>query len=275
MDFDPDAVREFERAGWNRAAAGYENSFASATRQFIDPLLEAAAIDAGSAVLDLCCGPGLVGAEALGRGAVVTGYDFSAAMLAQARARFPGISFDFGDAEALPYQPASFDAVVSNFGIHHVPRPELALTGAHRILRRGSRFAFSIWAGHDENVAWRLVFDAIRRHGDLRASAAPMPGGGFATAADCLVALQAAGFAGTDARLVRGNWRHKDASALLAALRAGTARMAAMIDAQTDAAMPAIVAALESAAAPFHVTGTDGGELLVPIACYIASGIKL
>ena len=42
MDFDPDAVREFERAGWNRAAAAYEASFASATQQFIDPLLEAA-----------------------------------------------------------------------------------------------------------------------------------------------------------------------------------------------------------------------------------------
>jgi len=73
---------------------------------------------------------------------------------------------------------------------------------------------------------------------------------------------------------VRGLWRHKDAASLLAALRAGTARMAAMIDAQTDTAMPAILAALETATAPFHSTGPDGGELSVPIACYIASGIK-
>ena len=116
MDFDPDAVREFERTGWNRAAAAYEASFAGATRQFIGKLLDAAAIEAGAAVLDLCCGPGFVGAAAQSRGARVTGLDFSAAMLDQARARFPGLAFDFGDAEALPYPDASFDAVVANFG---------------------------------------------------------------------------------------------------------------------------------------------------------------
>jgi SAM-dependent methyltransferase len=195
-------------------------------------------------------------------------------MLEQARARFPAITFDFGDAEALPYQDASFDAVVANFGIHHVPRPALALAGVHRILRHGQKFAFSIWAGHDENVAWRLVFDAIRRHGDPAASAAPPPGGGFARAADCLIALKDAGFAGADATLFRGVWQHKDAAALLAALHAGTARMAALIDAQSDTAMPAILSALAAAAAPFHVPGPDGGHLAVPIACYIASGIR-
>jgi SAM-dependent methyltransferase len=274
MDFDPDAVREFERAGWNRAAAAYEVSFATATRQFIEPLLEAAAIETGANVLDLCCGPGFVGAAARTRGAIVTGCDFSTAMLQQARARWPEIGFDFGDAEALPYRDTNFDAVVSNFGIHHVPRPALALAEVHRVLRPGKRFAFSIWAGHDENVAWKLVFDAIGRYGDLRASAAPPPGGGFATAADCLAALESAGYGETGARLIRGSWQHKDAASLLAALRAGTARMAAMIDAQADTAMPAILAGLTTATAPFHIPGSDGGQLSVPIACYIASGIR-
>jgi ubiquinone/menaquinone biosynthesis C-methylase UbiE len=272
-DFDPDAVREFERAGWNRAAAAYDLSFATATRQFIEPLLEAAAIEAGTRVLDLCCGPGFVGATARARGASVTGCDFSTAMLEQARARCPGIVFDFGDAEALPYPDTNFDAVVSNFGVHHVPRPALALAEVYRVLRPGKKFAFSIWAGHDENIAWKLVFDAIGRYGDLRVSAAPRPGGGFANAADCLAALNTAGFAETDARLVRGNWQHKDAASMLAALRAGTARMAAMIDAQADTAMPGILAALEAATVPFQIPGSDGGQLSVPIACYIASGI--
>ncbi|HEX3992963.1 MAG TPA: class I SAM-dependent methyltransferase [Acetobacteraceae bacterium] len=274
VDFDPDAVREFERAGWNRAAAGYDLSFATATRQFIEPLLEAAAIEAGAGVLDLCCGPGFVGAGARERGASVTGCDFSTAMLEQARARFPGIVFDYGDAEALPYRDTNFDAVVSNFGVHHVPRPALALAEVYRVLRPGKKFAFSIWAGHDENIAWKLVFDAIGRDGDLRVSAAPRPGGGFANAADCLAALNIAGFVETDARLVRGNWQHKDAASMLAALRAGTARMAALIDAQADTAMPGILAALETATAPFHIPGSDGGQLSVPIACYIASGIR-
>jgi SAM-dependent methyltransferase len=274
MDFDPDAVRAFERAGWNRAAAAYETSFAGATRQFIGPLLDAAAVVTGARVLDLCCGPGLAGGAAETRGADVTGFDFSCAMLEQARAGFPGITFDFGDAEALPYKDASFDAVISNFGIHHVPRPALALAGVHRILRHGRKFAFSIWAGHDDNIAWRLVLDAIRRHGDMAASAAPPPGGGFAGAEDCLAALSDAGFVSCDASLVRGIWRHKDAASLLAALQAGTARMAAMIDAQTDAAMPAILAALAASAAPFRISGPDGEQLAVPIACVIASGTR-
>ena len=274
MPFDPEAVREFERAGWNRAAAAYEQSFATATRQFIEPLLDAAGIASGTKVLDLCCGPGFVGAQAQTRGAIVSGLDFSSAMLAEARARFSTITFDRGDAEAPPYPDASFDAVVSNFGIHHVPRPALALTEVRRILRPGGKFAFSVWAGHAENIAWKLVFDAVGRHGDPLASAAPPPGGGFGGSEDCLRALDDAGFLGTGARLVRWTWRHPDAASLLAALRAGTARMAALIDAQSDAAMPAILAALEDATAGYHTPMTDVGHLAVPIACVIAAGIR-
>ncbi len=270
MPFDPEAVREFERAGWNCAAGVYEASFASATRQFIGPLLNAAAIGEGTGVLDLCCGPGFVGAAAHERGAVVSGLDFSPAMLAEARSRFPAIAFYHGDAEAPPFENAYFDAVVSNFGIHHVPRPALALSGAHRILRRGGAFAFTIWAGHDENIAWKLVFDAIRRFGDPRASGAPPPGGGFATGEDCLRALNDAGFSRTEACLVRGTWRHADAASLLAALRSGTARMAAMLEAQSDEAMPAIVSGLETTTAPWR----DGDGIAVPIACVIATGIR-
>ena len=245
MDFDPDQVREFERTGWNRAAATYESAFATATRPFVAPLLDAASIAAGDAVLDLCCGPGFVGASAAERGARVGGLDFSPAMLTEARARFPGIAFTYGDAESPPFPDAAFDAVVSNFGVHHVPRPALALAGVHRILKPRGRFAFSIWAGHDENIAWKLVFEAVRRFGDPNASAAPSPGGGFATGEDCLIALHEAGFIDTRVRLVHDVWRHRDAASLLGSLRAGTARMAAMLAAQSVAAMPAILSGLE------------------------------
>jgi len=268
--FDPEAVREFERAGWNRAAAGYETSFATASRQFVEPLLDAAAVGAGDRVLDLCCGPGFAGAAAMARCATVAGLDFSPAMLAEARTRFPAIAFDRGDAEAPPYEDESFDAVISNFGIHHVPRPALALAGAHRVLRRGRKVAFSVWAAPDENVAWKLVFDAIGRFGDPRASSAPPPGGGFATQADCLRALDDAGFSNAGARLIRGTWHHQDGAALLSALQAGTARMAALIDAQYAGAMEAIVAGVDAAAAPWR----DGAGIAVPIACIVAAGIR-
>ncbi len=272
MPFDPEAVREFERAGWNRAASAYEKSFATVTRQFITPLLDAAGIAAGARVLDLCCGPGFAAAEASARGAVATGVDFSPTMLAEARARFPGIAFEPGDAEALPFADGCFDAVVSNFGVHHVPRPALALSEVHRVLQPGGAFAFTVWAGPGDNIAWKLVFDAIAAHGDPRASVAPPPGGGFATAEDCSHALKDAGFVETSARLSPAVWRHRDAASLLAALRDGTARMAALIDAQST--IPAIVAALDKYAAPWRRSGANGGYLELPVACVVAAGMR-
>jgi SAM-dependent methyltransferase len=101
---DTSAIRAFEHAGWERAAHSYEVSFATATRQFIPALLDAAEVGTGRSVLDVACGPGFVAAEAAGRGAAAHGLDFSAAMLRIARALHPGIAFDEGDAEALPYQ---------------------------------------------------------------------------------------------------------------------------------------------------------------------------
>jgi SAM-dependent methyltransferase len=268
MVFDPEAVRAFERARWQQAARAYESSFATATTPFIDPLLDAAGVAAGTSVLDIACGPGVVAVQALARGALARGLDFSPAMLAIAIDR--GIAVDEGDAEALPYVDASFEAVVSNFGVHHVPRPAVALAEAHRVLRPGGHVAFSFWAEHAENVAWKLVFDAVARHADPAASDAPPPGGGFRGATQCAEALRAAGFVDCTTRLVHATWRHADARELLGALQMGTARMAAMIDAQPGVAIPAIIADIEAHAARYRTA--DG--IAVPIAAVIAAGTK-
>ena len=58
----------------------------------------------------------------------------------------PEIEFHAGDAEALPFADARFDAAIANFGIHHVERPERAIAEARRVLRRGGTFAFTVWA---------------------------------------------------------------------------------------------------------------------------------
>jgi SAM-dependent methyltransferase len=270
LSFDPEAVRAFEHSRWERAAAAYESTFAGATRQFIDALLDAACIGPGVRMLDIACGPGLVASRAGMGGAAATGLDFSPAMLAIARVRDGAIRFDQGDAEALPYPDSEFDAVVSNFGIHHVPRPVLALGGAYRVLRSGGCVAFRFWADPSENTAWNLLFDAIGRHGDPAASQAPPPGGGFGSAAQCSDALRQVGFAHCTTELVRATWHHAGAHALVAALRSGTARMAAMIEAQHSSAMPAIIADIDEHAERFR--DTDG--IAVQIAAVIAAGVK-
>ncbi|HEY1935382.1 MAG TPA: methyltransferase domain-containing protein [Acetobacteraceae bacterium] len=267
---DPDAIRAFEHTRWEAAAPAYAASFGVATRMFADALLDAAAVRAGTRVLDMACGPGVVAGMAASRGADMCGVDFSAAMLAQARAAFPRVEFVHGDAEALPLPNASFDAVVSNFGLHHVPRPALALAEARRVLRPGGRVAFTFWAGHAENIAWKLVFQAVRRCGDPAASDAPPPGGGFGTTQACLDALAAAGFVDVAARVEHRVWRHADAAALVAALRAGTARMAAMIEGQAAGVLPRVIAEIELAAAGYR----DADGLALPIAAVVAEGMR-
>jgi SAM-dependent methyltransferase len=113
--------REFERSGWERAAAAYAGSFEAVSGLFATPLLDAARAQPGSAVLDVACGPGSVTSLAATRGAVAVGVDFSSSMIAEARRRHPSLSFQEADAEALPFRDNSFDAVIINFGVHHFP----------------------------------------------------------------------------------------------------------------------------------------------------------
>src|SRR5689334_24778163 len=113
------ALRDFELAGWQSAAATYDG-FAGATRLFVPALVQAAGTKPGVRLLDIACGTGIAARAAAEAGARVTGLDFSAAMLASARRLNPNLEFQAGDAEALPFADASFDAVISNFGIHHV-----------------------------------------------------------------------------------------------------------------------------------------------------------
>src|SRR5262249_549683 len=126
---------------------------------------------------------GIVATAAAARGADAAGLDFSAAMLAQARRAHPRLGFDEGDAEVLPYKDASFDAVVSNFGIHHIAYSGRAMREAKGVLRPGGRLAITTWAAPEENTAWRLLFAAIRAHGDLGAAKTPPSGGNLTSEA--------------------------------------------------------------------------------------------
>jgi len=47
-----------------------------------------------------------------------------------------------------------------NFGILHLGQPEKALLEAYRVLRSGSRFAFSVWAAPDETIGFGIVLRA-------------------------------------------------------------------------------------------------------------------
>jgi SAM-dependent methyltransferase len=106
-------------------------------------------LPAGARVLDVACGTGNLAIPLARMGCVVTGVDIAANLLVQARERAETegleVRFDEGDAEALPYADASFDAVVSMFGAMFAPRPEMVAAELARVLRPGGTLAMANW----------------------------------------------------------------------------------------------------------------------------------
>src|SRR5262249_55047418 len=158
---------------------------------------------------------------------------------------------------------------VSSFGIHHVPRPELALAECKRVLKPDGRIAFTVWATPEDNIAWSLVFNAIARHGNASAAKTPPPGG-LNRLEQFLRILEAAGFVDRSAEIIRAEWLLPNAHALIAALSAGTARMAALIGAQEPSTLAAIADDIDSHAERFR----RDQNLAVPIAAVLARGRK-
>ena len=102
----------------------------------------------GEMVLDVATGTGWTSRLVAEQGAVVTGVDIAAELLAAARARVPprlALDYKIGDAEALPFADATFDAVISTFGVMFASRPETAAGEIARVCRKGGRMAITTW----------------------------------------------------------------------------------------------------------------------------------
>jgi SAM-dependent methyltransferase len=106
-------------------------------------------LEPGMKVLDAACGTGNLAVIAARRGCATSGMDIASNLIAQARERswhesLP-INFLEGDAEALPYPDASFDVVVSMFGVMFAPRPEAVVSELRRVTRPGGLIALANW----------------------------------------------------------------------------------------------------------------------------------
>ncbi|HEV8210253.1 MAG TPA: methyltransferase domain-containing protein, partial [Vicinamibacterales bacterium] len=267
-DADSHAFHDFEHAGWERAAAFYGDAFGALTAQTADALLEAAGAGPGTRLLDVACGPGFIAGAAAQRGAAVVGLDFSAAMIAQARGRLPLLTFQEGDAEALPFDAASFDAVVMNFGLLHLARPDAALAEALRVLRPGGRYGFTVWAAPERAVAFGIALRAIETFGNRDV---PLPEGPpffrFSDAAETRRTLESIGFTSVEIRELPLTWRPASADAVFEALSRGGVRTAAVLRSQTPAALAAIRDAVRRG---IEVYARDG-RFEVPMPAILAS----
>lgn len=134
---------------WVRAQGLLELMF-----QPLQDLLVDAARDASpSRVLDVGCGTGGVTAaiaRALGKPCV--GVDISEPVIAAARARTePGATFIQADAQAHPFEPASFDLVVSRFGVMFFQDPVRAFENLRHAAGGGGQLRAVVWRGAADN----------------------------------------------------------------------------------------------------------------------------
>ena len=134
------------KATWS---AGDFGQIAKATVSGAEDFIKRLNLRPGMKTLDVACGTGNLGLPAARMGASVTGVDIAPNLIKQARERAEceglNIQFDEGDAEALPYEDASFDAVVTMFGAMFAPRPELVAAELKRVCRPGGFIAMANW----------------------------------------------------------------------------------------------------------------------------------
>jgi SAM-dependent methyltransferase len=261
----------FEHRGWEGAAGAYHGAFGSLTASVADPLLDAAGVERGTRLLDVACGPGYVCRRGVERVAAVTGLDFSQAMLAIAREVAPGAAFEDGDAQALPFADASFDAVTSAFMIGHLADPDRAMVEARRVLRRGGRLAAAWWRGADRALAFGLIWRAIEKHGRIDAGLPVGPPFDQYSEAPGLADLVTR--AGLSAVRVEDHeffWRMKDGEAIFRAYLDGTVRTAGLMRAQAPEALEAIRRDVVASAEAYR----RGDSVEVPMAVMVVSGVN-
>ena len=117
-----------------------------------------------SRILEVGCGPGGLwnrNSDRIPEGWRVTLSDFSGGMLKEAARNLSAIQWDFRlailDAQCIPFADATFDAVVANHMLYHVPDREKAFAEVHRVLRPdGTFYASTIGQGHMQGI-WDLV----------------------------------------------------------------------------------------------------------------------
>jgi ubiquinone/menaquinone biosynthesis C-methylase UbiE len=268
---DPLEYIEFEREGWGAHIEGYNNTFGAVTRQSVQATLDAAQVGSGTRLLDICCGPGMLSAAAVERGAQAVGLDFPG-VIPLARKLVPGAQFQAGDATSLPFPDNSFDAIVCGYGIMHVPDPETAMREMLRVLRPGGRAALSVWDNETPLSGLGLVYKAVHDYANLNV---PLPHGPnifqFSTREKMRDALSSVGFVKVEATHFAQGWQVKSGKQLLDAMHEGTVRTRALLAAQTPEVIAKIIAYFEQALAGMR---TSDGSFNVPMPAIIGSGAK-
>jgi len=171
-----------------------------------DILIDRAQPKAGERIADVGCGCGattLAFAQKVGPSGHVFGIDISAPMLARARQIAPAempVDFVLADATVYPFDPASFDLMVSRFGVMFFAQPAVSFANMRRALRPSGRLTFACWREPRDNPWLMLPLQAAYQHVPKLPQLGPEDPGPFAFASEQRVQriLSEAGFSGIE-----------------------------------------------------------------------------
>ena len=143
---DLEALKARQRAAW----ASGDYAVVGTTLQIVgETLCEVVDLRAGERVLDVAGGNGNASLAATRRFAAVTCTDYVPELLERGRVRAEAerlaVEFRVADAEALPFADASFDAVLSTFGVMFTPNQDRAAAELVRVCRPGGRIGLADW----------------------------------------------------------------------------------------------------------------------------------
>jgi SAM-dependent methyltransferase len=142
--------------------AGYERQMGRWSQRLAPLFIDFAGVSRGR-VLDVGSGTGSLALALVANPAItsVRGVDFSAAYVeyARTRANDPRLSFQTGDACALPFADGEFDHALSMLVLQFIPRAEIAVAEMRRVTRPGGIVAAATWDTRGGLVFYRLFFD--------------------------------------------------------------------------------------------------------------------
>lgn len=227
----------------------------------------------GQTVLELAAGPGETGflaAARVGPTGRLISTDLGPGMIAAARrgAEARGLATVEArvmDAQANDLPDRSVDAVICRFGIMLMPRPDLALQHARRVLRDGGRVAYAVWGPPDRNPWLSMLAMALVQHGHPPPGDPLAAGGVFSLGRPEANAalLEAAGFADVGLEELPGAFRYDSFDHYWTVQTAVSGPLAVLVASLSPDEVSAVRSTLVSMVAPFE---TDGGYALPSLA---------
>ena len=241
QEFDSARYKAAQRREWDAAAAGWSKwweTIESGAQPVSDRLVELAGVQPGHTVLDVATGigePCLTAARRVGSTGRVVGTDQSPQMLSIAweRANHLGLTnVEFREIDAaVPDLPeATFDAGLCRWGLMFLPNLAGALTGIHRLLAPGGRFAAAVWGGPQAVPMISLAMGVMRQMMDLPPPPQGAPGPfSLADASKLEQALRRAGFADVGSEQLTLTMEFASGEAYVALLQDIAAPISAML----------------------------------------------